>query len=1675
MNVSDDIKNTLRRIDEAAAAVEEAKKADQAAKDALAKANNNGLITPTEVETLNAAQQNAVAKKTAATNIVNQLPAAYKGDMPTTLAGLTGIDIPSVTDQNENGIADDYEAALTAVEAAMTAVEAAMTADEDVKAELVKANEDGLITPTEKAELERLQQDVVDKKAAAEEIVNALQEDQKGILPAELEKLEGITIPKVNDSDANGVDDEVDAQRKEAEAAVEAAKVADQAAKDALAELSKDGLITPTEKAELERLQQEAVEKKEAATEKVNVLPEKQKGDMPTTLAGLTGIDIPSVTDQNENGIADDYEAALTAVEAAMTADEDVKAELVKANEDGLITPTEKAELERLQQDVVDKKAAAEEIVNALQEDQKGILPAELEKLEGITIPKVNDSDANGVDDEVDAQRDAAKAAVEEAKVADQAAKDALAELSKDGLITPEEKKGLEKLQQAAVDKKAEATDKVEALPADQKGELPTELSKLDGIEIPDINDNDANGVADEVDEQRKEAKAAVEAAKVLDQAAKDTLAELSKGGLITPEEKKGLEKLQQAAVDKKAEATDKVEALPADQKGELPTELSKLDGIEIPDINDNDANGVADEVDEQRKEAKAAVEAAKVLDQAAKDTLAELSKDGLITPEEKKGLEKLQQAAVDKKAEATDKVEALPADQKGELPTELSKLDGIEIPDINDNDANGVDDEVDEQRKEAEAAVEAAKVADQAAKDVLAELSKDGLITPTEKSELERLQQEAVEKKEAATEKVNVLPEKQKGDMPTTLAGLTGIDIPSVTDQNENGIADDFEAALTAVEAAMTADEDVKAELVKANEDGLITPTEKAELERLQQDVVDKKAAAEEIVNALQEDQKGILPAELEKLEGITIPKVNDSDANGVDDEVDAQRDAAKAAVEEAKVADQAAKDALAELSKDGLITPEEKKGLEKLQQAAVDKKTEATDKVEALPAEQKGELPTELSKLDGIEIPDINDNDANGVADEVDEQRKEAKAAVEAAKVLDQAAKDTLAELSKDGLITPEEKKGLEKLQQAAVDKKAEATDKVEALPADQKGELPTELSKLDGIEIPDINDNDANGVADEVDAQRKEAEAAVEAAKQADEAAKTALAELSKDGLITPADKAELERLQQEATAKKAEATDKVEALPADQKGELPTELSKLDGIEIPDINDNDANGVADEVDEQRKEAEAAVEAAKQADEAAKTALAELSKDGLITPADKAELERLQQEAADKKATATEKVEALPADQKGELPSELDKLDGIEIPKVTDADENGIDDDTDAQRADAEKAVEEAKKADQAAKDALAKANEDGLITPTEKAELEKLQQDATDKKAAATEKVDALPADQKGDLPSELDKLDGITIPEINDKDENGIADDTDAQKADAEKAVEAAKKADQAAKDALAKANEDGLITPTEKAELEKLQQDAADKKAAATEKVDALPEDQKGNLPSELDKLDGITIPEVNDSDENGIADNVDAQRADAEKAVEEAKKADKAAKDALAKAQADGIITAEERAELERLQKDAQVKKATATEKVEALPADQKGDLLEELDKLTGIKVPEVTDIGDSDKPGDHSDTENKPGKDTKSGDKQEKPDGTISSPMKPTEKDNDTITEDGETIEKETPSQIDSEGKKQTLHELPKTGQDSQQPITLFGGLITALGGLLFFRRRKKEKESK
>ena len=1563
--ISDDID---QQREEAQAAVDAAKNADQAVQDKLKEANADGLITPDEHDALEKANQDAADAKQNAQEKVDALPSDQRGNMSDELDKLHGIDIPDVNDSDANGVSDDVDKQR---EEAQAAVEAAKNADQAAQDKLKEANADGLITPDEHDALEKANQDAADAKQNAQEKVDALPSDQRGDMPSELDKLNGINVPDVNDSDANGVSDEVDAQREEAQAAVDAAKNADQAAQDKLKEANADGLITPDEHDALEKANQEAADAKQNALEKVDALPYDQRGDMPSDLEKLHGIDIPDVNDSDSNGVSDDVdkqrEEAQSALNAAKKADQAAQDKLKEANADGLITPDEHNALEKANQDAENAKQNAQNKVDALPYDQRGEMPSDLEKLHGIDIPDVNDSDANGVSDDVDKQREEAQAAVNAAKSADQAAQDKLKEANADGLITPDEHEALEKANQDAADAKQNAQEKVDALPSDQRGEMPSELEKLNGIDIPDVNDSDANGVSDDVDRQREEAKSAVNAAKNADQAAQDKLKEANADGLITPDEHEALEKANQDAADAKKNAQDKVDALPSDQRGDMPNELDNLHGINVPDVNDSDSNGVNDEVDAQREEAQKAVDAAKNADQAAQDKLKEANVDGLITPDEHDVLEKANQKAAEAKKSAQEKVDALPSDQRGDMPSELDQLHGIDIPDVNDSDANGVSDDVDRQREEAQAVVNAAKNADQAAQDKLKEANADGLITPDEHDALEKANQDAADAKQNAQEKVDALPSDQRGDMPTELDKLHGIDVPEVNDSDANGVSDDVDAqreeAEHAVEAAKSADQAAQDKLKEANADGLITPDEHEALEKANQDAADAKQNAQGKVDALPTDQRGEMPSELDKLHGIDVPDVNDSDANGVSDDVDTQREEAQAAVDAAKSADQAAQDKLKEANADGLITPDEHEALEKANQDAADAKQNAKTKVDGLPSDQRGDMPAELDKLHGINVPDVNDSDSNGVSDDVDKQREEAQAAVNAAKSADQAAQDKLKEANADGLITPDEHEALEKANKDAADAKQNAQDKVGALPSGQRGDMPEELDNLHGIDIPDVNDSDSNGVSDDVDRQREEAQAAVDAAKSADQAAQDKLKEANADGLITPDEHEALEKANKDAADTKQNAQDKVNALPSDQRGDMPSELEALHGIDIPDVNDSDSNGVSDDVDKQREEAQAAVDAAKNADQAAQDKLKEANADGLITPDEHKALEKANQDAADAKQNAQDKVDALPSDQRGDMPTELDKLHGIDVPEVNDSDANGVSDDVDAQREEAQEAVNAAKSADQAAQDKLKEANADGLITPDEHEALEKANQDAADAKQNAQEKVDALPSDQHGDMPSDVENLHGIDVPDVNDSDGNGVSDDMDKQREEAQAAVDAAKSADQAAQDKLKEANADGLITPDEHDALEKANQAAADAKQNAQEKVDLLPSDQRGDMPNELDQLHGIDVPDVNDSDANGVSDDVDKQREEAQAAVDAAKNADQAAQDKLKEANADGLITPDEHEELEKANQDAADAKQSAQEKVDVLPSDQRGDMPSDLEKLNGIDIPDVND----------------------------------------------------------------------------------------------------------------
>ncbi|RIM75429.1 LPXTG cell wall anchor domain-containing protein, partial [Staphylococcus xylosus] len=1329
--------------------------------------------------------------------------------------------------------------------------------------------------------------------------------------------------------------------------------------------------------------------------------------------------------------------------------------------------------------------------------------------LTGIQVPAVNDADGNGIADDVDQAKAQAESKVSEAEAADQAAKAKLVEYQQDGLITASEKADLDNLAATAQSKKAEAQGLVDALPDGLKNDLLTRLNNLTGIQVPAVNDADGNGIADDVDQAKAQAESKVSEAEAADQAAKAKLVEYQQDGLITASEKADLDNLAATAQSKRAEAQGLVDALPDALKGDMATRLNNLTGIQVPVVNDADGNGIADDVDQAKAQAESKVSEAEAADQAAKTKLTEYQQDGLITASEKADLENLAATAQSKKAEAQGLVNALPDALKGDMATRLNNLTGIQVPAVNDADGNGIADDVDQTKAQAESKVSEAEAADQAAKTKLVEYQQDGLITASEKADLENLAATAQSKKAEAQGLVDALPDALKGDMATRLNNLTGIQVPAVNDADGNGIADDVDQAKAQAESKVSEAEAsyqaAKAKLSEYQQDGLITLTEREEIEELIVLAEKVKREAQKLVDALAESDKGDLSKRLDNLVYIQLPLINDADGNGIADDIDSEILKAENSVINAEVADKTVKDKLTEYQQDGLVSSNEKRELINLLTKAQRAKAEAQVLVDALSSEFRGDLPSRLNKLTGIEIPKVNDADNDGKKDDVDELKALVETKVQEAEAAHQNALAKLSEYQRDGLINQWEKNDILNLAHEVFSKKARAFALVDGLPKEQQDEFLNRLNKLTDLPIPEINDKNNNGIADDVDQAKAQAESKVTEAEVADQTAKTKLVEYQQDGLITESEKVDLENLATTAQSKKAEAQGLVDALPDVLKGDLPTRLNNLTGIQVPEVNDADGNGIADDKD--RAQAESKVSEAEAADQAAKTKLSEYQEDGLITEPEKVDLENLAATAQSKKAEAQVLVDALPNLLKGDLATRLNNLTGIQVPALNDVDGNGIADDVDQAKAQAESKVTEAEAADQAAKTKLVEYQEDGLIIEPEKVDLENLAAMAQSKKAEAQRLVDALPDGLKDDLVTRLNNLTGIQVPAVNDADGNGISDDIDQAKAQAENKVTEAEAADQAAKVKLSEYQRDGLITTPEKTDLDSLSAMAQSKKAEAQRLVDALPDVLKGDLAARLNNLTGIQVPAVNDADGNGISDDIDQAKAQAESKVSEAEAADQAAKTKLSGYQQDGLITASEKADLENLAATAQSKKAEAQKLVDALPNDVKEALQNRLNKLEGIVVPSVSVNSHNGQSNSH----NMQGKDdiNKNKDTLQKSPALSSNSQKPLNSKYDTSndasndmkvthmsTANNESINTNklsinsdntkrgksnnvkvlSPSKVDGT-KKIDAKTLPNTGEEATKDTTLFGALLASIGSLMVWRSRKKEntKETK
>ena len=211
-------------------------------------------------------------------------------------------------------------------------------------------------------------------------------------------------------------------------------------------------------------------------------------------------------------------------------------------------------------------------------------------------------------------------------------------------------------------------------------------------------------------------------------------------------------------------------------------------------------------------------------------------------------------------------------------------------------------------------------------------------------------------------------------------------------------------------------------------------------------------------------------------------------------------------------------------------------------------------------------------------------------------------------------------------------------------------------------------------------------------------------------------------------------------------------------------------------------------------------------------------------------------------------------------------LDKLTDLTAPAISDENNNGIDDVTDALIADAEAAVKAAEDAHVTAQDAIAKAdtNGDGLITSAE----QKVAQDAIDAakglKDLAETAVGKLPDTVqaiKDGYEERLDKLTDLTAPAISDENNNGIDDTLEQHVEDLVKAAEAAYKK---AHDDLATANVDNNISQKEQDALKLALSNAIAAKVIAQNEVAALSASiGKTDFQNRINALIDIKVPLV--------------------------------------------------------------------------------------------------------------------------------------------------------------------------------------------------------------------
>ncbi|WP_440858718.1 GA-like domain-containing protein, partial [Staphylococcus shinii] len=667
-------------------------------------------------------------------------------------------------------------------------------------------------------------------------------------------------------------------------------------------------------------------------------------------------------------------------------------------------------------------------------------------------------------------------------------------------------------------------------------------------------------------------------------------------------------------------------------------------------------------------------------------------------------------------------------------------------------------------------------------------------------------------------------------------------------------------------------------------------------------------------------------------------------------------------AAVEQAK---KAVDNKLSEITSDGLVNSGEKAELDKLIEALETAKVEASAKLNKVPNGTTGKdrLQTHLDKIGTVTSPEVNDQDSNGVLDT--EQLSEAAQAIEAVEQAKKVVDNKLSEITSDGLVNPSEKVELEQLIEALETAKANASEKLNDVPNATTGKdtLQSRLDQIDSVTLPEVNDQDSNGVLDTE--QLSEAEQAIVGVEEAKKVVDNKLTEITADNLVNPREKTELEKLIEILETAKAEASTKLNSVPNGTTGKdgLQTRLDQIGSVTLPEVNDQDGNGVLDT--EQLSKAEEAIEAVEQAKKAVDNKLTEITSDGLVNPSEKAELDQLIEALEIAKTNASEKLSSVPDGTTGkdELQTRLDQIDSVTAPEVNDQDSNGVLDTE--QLSEAEEAIEAVEKAKKAVDNKLSEITSDGLVNPSEKVELEQLIEALETAKVEASTKLNSIPNGTTGKdaLQSRLDQIDSVTLPEVNDQDSNGVL-DTD-QLSEAAQAIAVVEQAKNAVDNKLTEITSDGLINLEEKFELDQLIETLETAKVDALTKLNKVPTGTPGKdtLQTRLDQIGSVTAPEVNDQDSNGVLDT--DQLSEAEQAIEAVEEAKKAADNKLSEITSDGLVNSSEKAELEKLIEVLEIAKANASEKLNDVPNGTIGkDALQtRLDQIGSVTSLEVND----------------------------------------------------------------------------------------------------------------